>query len=233
MTGFGAQARPMTSNTTSQPVAPSVLLGDEDPRALFARAVALGTAVVGTVRPHQLDDPTPCDQYDVRQLLGHMIEVLRRVAAIGRGDNPFALPSVDAGTTGDVWLDAWRAAAHEVQAAWSDDATLTKVVVLPWSEASGGETLLGFVNEVTVHTWDLATSIGQRPAWDDRIVETAFAAIRKTLPAEGRAALFAAISAGMPTELRPSAPPFAEAVDVANDAPAIDRLVAWSGRQPR
>ena len=27
--------------------------------------------------------------------------------------------------------------------------------------------------------------------------------------------------------------PFAEAVAIADDAPAIDRLVAWNGRDPR
>ena len=54
---------------------------------------------------------------------------------------------------------------------------------------------------------------------------------RQILPAENRRALFEEISAAM--GLEDVATPFAEAVPVPGDAPAIDRLVAWNGRDPR
>ena len=55
-------------------------------------------------------------------------------------------------------------------------------------------------------------------------------AARDVLPAENRRALFEEISAAM--GLDEVAIPFAEAVPVPDDAPAIDRLVAWNGRDP-
>jgi hypothetical protein len=36
----------------------------------------------------------------------------------------------------------------------------------------------------------------------------------------------------MPPALRDFADPFADAVPVSDDAPLIDRLVAWNGRRP-
>ena len=50
------------------------------------------------------------------------------------------------------------------------------------------------------------------------------------LPAEDRRELFEQISAA--AGLDEVAVPFAEAVPTADDAPAIDRLVAWYGRDP-
>ncbi|HAS12506.1 MAG TPA: TIGR03086 family protein, partial [Acidimicrobiaceae bacterium] len=55
-----------TTATTTTP-AP---FGVDDPRHVFGRAVAVGTATVAAVRPDQLDGPTPCSEMDVRHLLG-------------------------------------------------------------------------------------------------------------------------------------------------------------------
>lgn len=181
----------------------------DDPRTTFDHAVALATAVMGRVGPHQLTNPTPCPDYDVRALLGHMVLVLRRVATLGRGEVPVAH---------EVMVDrdftrAWLAAVHDVEVAWADDAVLGRTVRLPWSEASGAATLVTYLNEVTVHTWDLATATGQRPAWDPQVLSLAFDGIR-FLPAQNRGEAFA------------------DAVPVPDDAPLIDRLVAWNGRRP-
>ncbi|MGI9623767.1 MAG: TIGR03086 family metal-binding protein, partial [Acidimicrobiales bacterium] len=86
-----------------------------------------------------------------------------------------------------------------------------------------------YFSELTVHTWDLAVSTGQQPDWDDDVVTAALAA-RDFLPAENRLALFEEISAAM--GLEEAAIPFAEQVTIPDDAAAIDRLVAWNGRDP-
>src|SRR5689334_334864 len=149
-------------------------LSATDPRAVFARAADTGRAVVAAVTPDQLDQPTPCDDFDVRTVMGHLVEVLRRIAALGRGDDPFG---VDTTVADDQFLAAWDAAAREVQAAWADDATLQKTCVLPWATMDGAQTLAAFTSELTTHTWDLAVATGQRPAWDDRVLAVSLTAI--------------------------------------------------------
>jgi uncharacterized protein (TIGR03086 family) len=218
-------AMTITTETTPRPQT-----GADDPRMTFAKAVALTTAVIDRVGPNQMANATPCPAYDVEALLGHLVVVLRRVAALGRGEDPFGA-GVMAPAHGDL-REAWMDAAHQVQESWADDAVLTRTMRLPWLETSGAAMLVSYLNEVTVHTWDLATATGQRPAWDPQVVSLAFDGIR-FLPGEKRAAVYEAVRASMPAAQRDFAAPFADAVPVADGAPLIDRLVAWNGRQPR
>lgn len=231
MTGFGAHAGSMTNLTMPSTHTTHPSLADDDPRAVFARAVAVGATVISAVRPDQLSAPTPCRRFDVRALLGHLVGVLRRVAVFGRAEDPFSVPNVVEATDGS-WSDAWQAAADEMRAAWADDQALTRVVRLPWAEMPGGRTLAVYTSEITTHTWDLAAATGQRPAWDDEVVAVALAAMQEVLPAENRMEIFRAVAERMPPELRDFEPPFGEAVTVTADAPLIDQLVAWTGRRP-
>ena len=221
MTGFGGHDGAMTSAT-------SPTIHDRvDPRPMLDRAIATCGSVVARVRLDQLTAPTPCSEMDVRAMLGHLVGVLDRIAALGRGDDPFAVTETPA--PDDRWSDAWTTSARRVAEAWRDDAVLEQPMALPWIHGSGADVLASYLSELTVHTWDLATETGQQPDWDDTVVAEALAA-RDFLPAENRRALFEEISTAM--GLDEVAVPFAEATPVPDDAPAIDRLVAWNGRDP-
>ena len=199
-----------------------------DPRPILDRAIAAGGAVIAGVRPDQLTAATPCPDMDVRTMLMHLVGVLDRIAALGTGGDPFAVTETHA--PDDAWADAWAAAGARTAAAWREDSLLEQPMALPWIQGTGAEVLTSYFSELTVHTWDLAVSTGQEPDWDDAVVTAALEA-RPILPAENRRALFEQISAGM--GLTEVAMPFAEAVPVPADAPDIDRLVAWNGRDPR
>ena len=199
-----------------------------DPRPLFARAVVTAGTVITGVGDDQLSGPTPCSEMDVRTMLGHLVGVLDRVGALGRGEDPFTVG--DANAPDDDWQDSWAAAADRMAAAWSDDAVLERPMALPWIQGTGADVLASYFNELTVHTWDLAVATGQDPEWDDGVLAAALAS-GDFIPAEDRLALYEEISASM--GLDEVAVPFAEAVAVPDDAPAIDRLVAWNGRDPR
>ena len=198
-----------------------------DPRSILDRAIATGGSVVARVRPDQLTAPTPCSDMDVSAMIGHLVGVLDRIAALGQGEDPFAVIEIPAPVDG--WPGAWAASARRATAAWSDDAVLEAPMALPWIQGSGAKVLTSYFSELTVHTWDLAVATGQQPDWDDGVVTAALAAC-DFLPAENRRALFEEVSAAM--GLDEVALPFAEAVIVADDATAIDRLVAWNGRDP-
>ena len=198
-----------------------------DPRPILDRAIATGGGVVAGVRSGQLTDPTPCSEMNVGTLLAHLTGVLNRIAALGNGEDPFAVTETPVAY--DHRTDTWDEAAQRAMAAWSDDAVLERPMALPWIEGSGAEILTSYFSELTVHTWDLATATGQQPDWDGTVVDAALGA-RPILPAENRLAVFEEISNAM--GLDEVAVPFAEAVPIPDDAPAIDRLVAWNGRDP-
>jgi uncharacterized protein (TIGR03086 family) len=187
-----------------------------DPRPLFASAVATALDVTAAVRPDQLDGPTPCTDFDVRHLLGHLVAVLDRVAAVGRGEDPLSVPFVAQGVPDDGWPAAATAAARRMAEVWADDAVLDRLLRLPFGTLPGAAALAGYAGEVTTHTWDLAVATGQMPEWDPGVLTVALGAIRQKLPSAERGAQI----------------PFADAVPVAADAPLVDQLVGWQGRDP-
>jgi uncharacterized protein (TIGR03086 family) len=221
----------MTQNPTTAPLPTDPApFPDDDPRAVIGRGVALAGAVIAATRADQLAEPTPTDM-NVREMLEHLVMVLRRVACAGRGDDPFTWPIDADDVPDDGFADAWRAAAHDVQAAWSDDALLDRPTALPWGTFPGREALDIYTNEITVHTWDLAQGTGRQPAWDESVLAVANRAIHDQLPIADRTPIWEAAKQSLPPDIEWE-DPFGPAIEVPDDAPMIDRLVAWNGRQP-
>jgi uncharacterized protein (TIGR03086 family) len=198
----------------TRPTRPGAL--PTDPRPAFATAVGLAVDAMSAVSPDQFSDPTPCTEFDVRALLGHLLSVLRRVAAVGRGEPPFSVPQVSTDVPDDGWGAAARAAADDVLAVWTDDALLDRELTLPYGTHRGAVALATYTGELSTHTWDLAAATGQSPTWDDDALAVGLVGTHHILPAEGRGGRI----------------PFAPVVPVPDDASPIDRLVAWQGRDP-
>ena len=166
--------------TTPQPAAAP------DPRPLYARAVAQTQALVDHVQPGQLSGPTPCAEFDVRALLSHMVGGTNRVAHVGQGGDSRDVPARVDGVPDDGWPDAFRQAVERSQAAWSDDARLDELALVPWGKVPGRAALTGYIQEVLVHGWDLATATGQPVELDPELAEFALAFAHRALPPEPR-----------------------------------------------
>jgi uncharacterized protein (TIGR03086 family) len=187
-----------------------------DPRPVYARAAEQVAALVKTVRPEQLADPTPCTEFDVRALLSHMVGGTRRIAVIGAGGDGMAVVPFVAGVADDGWPAAYDEARAEVQRAWADDARLDAPVRVPWGETPGRNALAGYVMECVAHTWDLWEALGRPGGLDPELAEFALAVARLVLPDAERG-----------DDL-----PFDSAVAVPEAADAYGRLAAWLGRRP-
>ena len=57
-----------------------------DPRFELRRAFEQAALVVKGVTPGQLGQATPCSEFEVSDLLGHLVGVANRIASIGRGE---------------------------------------------------------------------------------------------------------------------------------------------------
>lgn len=187
-----------------------------DPRTDLAAAVELAGRTLAAVRPEQYDAPTPCEEFDVRRLSSHLVAVVRRISVIGRGEDPFSVPSFADEIADGGWAQAWGPGAREVAQVWADPGILGRELRLPMGVLPGAAAAAVYTHELTVHTWDLARATGQDPDWDAALIERVIGVVRRALPAETRGGRI----------------PFAEVVVVDPEAPAIDRLVAWAGRRP-
>ena len=227
--------------TTTQPSHADAAPGDDQPstdaqlspddvRSIYARASALTTDVLAAIEPAQYDLRTPCETMTVAELCEHLVMVQRRVACAGR-DVPVQEWPIDAADVpAGEWAAAFAEASHDVQASWPAEV-LDRPTALPWGTFPGRDALAIYVNELIVHAWDLAQPTGLEPAWEDEVLLVADASIHAQLPDADRRAMWDQFAAMLPDEVEWE-DPFGNAVPVPDDAPLIDRLVAWNGRQP-
>jgi uncharacterized protein (TIGR03086 family) len=208
------------TTTTTQPT--------PDPRVLFATASTTAGELIATIAGSELSIATPCHGFDIAGLLGHLDIVMRRVVALAEGTDPMAMPET-VPTPADGWHANWLRQMDNVAAAWADPATLDRTMTLPWATGPGSTLLSTYVAELTVHTWDLAHALGRPAAFDSAVLDAALASYLFVLPEANRDERFDAVRRVMPEGWLP---PFHNAVDVPADAPTIDRIVAWTGRQP-
>lgn len=202
----------MTAEGEAQAAAAAAALPDVRPQ--LRGALRLAAATAWAVTPDQLDDPTPCSEYDVDALVRHLAGAVDRLVQAGGSDVIDDLEEYP-GVAPAAVVDALTATVEAFDAAWADDARLDRFVTLPWATLPARVLLAIYLSEMSVHTWDVAVATGQQPAFDDAAVELALVSMQMGLPAEGR-----------------DQTPFGEVQPVADDAPAIERLVAWTGRNP-
>jgi uncharacterized protein (TIGR03086 family) len=187
-----------------------------DPRPLQARAFAQARLVIAGVRPDEMTLPTPCTEFDVRTLIGHMITAIRRYGCAGRGGDPAQIPFVTTGISDYGWVSAFDHAVDEARSAWSDDSLLSRDITLPFATLPGALVVSIYSLELTVHAWDLAAAVGDLREFEPEIGQAMLAVARQIAPAEMRGA---AIEHA-----------FEAVVDVPDESGVYDRLAAWLGR---
>jgi len=167
-------------------------------------------ALVAAVPPDAAHTPTPCTSFDVRQLTEHIVADLVTFTSTAAGDG--------GGKDGDgasgyddaarALVDAWRRGGVEGRTLHS------RIGELPATWALSQQTA-----DVIVHGWDLARATGQQPSFDDAVVLDMLEWARQNLRPEFRGD-------------EASGKSFGAEIEAADDAPPLDRLVAFFGRDP-
>jgi uncharacterized protein (TIGR03086 family) len=161
--------------------------------------------VVGNITADQLDRPTPCAQFTVRDVLDHMVGGATAFAAAFRGTAPADPPAGDP-------LDAFGPALGDLAAAMHEPGALDRTIQAPFGEVEGEAFARFVVLDGLVHGWDLATATGQD--YD---------------PPAGLVAEVSAFASGALDGLR-DGQTFATETEPPADATPIERLVAYTGR---
>jgi uncharacterized protein (TIGR03086 family) len=182
------------------------------------RAVISSRPVLASVRPGQMDDPTPCRSWKVRDLINHMVDAPAFAAVVMEtGDwRNHADEPVDH-AAGD-YLGAYDAATARAIAAFQAEGALTRLVKLPFADLPGAVYAGIATGDAFAHGWDLARAIGRPTDLDPELAGQLIAEIGPMLPEQMRGPDGQA--------------PFGPAVAVPEDAPAADQLAGFLGRQP-
>lgn len=187
--------------------------------AILAETLRATQRVVDGVRPDQLDQPTPCSEWDVRGLVGHMVGVNAAFAAGLRGAAPVPLDEGDR-LLGDDPAGAYRRTTAEALEAWASPGALERTLHLAVGDLPASFALgIHFIDNL-VHCWDLATATGQDHGLDQE---------RAGLALQMCQANFAAMGGD---RLRGPDKAFGAEVPWPAESPVHERLIAFLGRRP-
>ncbi|MDI3404873.1 TIGR03086 family metal-binding protein [Streptomyces cavernicola] len=165
----------------------------------------------------RLGDVTPCHDYAVRNLLGHLTQLAVAFRDAARKEFGPTTDTDPGSSVPDIGAD-WRAelakALDELAEAWREPAA--------WEgeTRAGGVTLpaavMGVVavDELVIHGWDLARATGQEYVPDPECLAAAYDFLDQSRVPEARGTIFGPV------------------VEVPPEAPLLDQAIALSGRNP-
>jgi uncharacterized protein (TIGR03086 family) len=180
---------------------------------LFGVVAALQPVLQG-VSATDLDRPSPCEDWTVRDVAVHLLGTAEAMRRVGAGE-PLD-PQDPWGTGGGRLEDSWRDDLGDLLTAWAQ----------AWSqpEAWEGDAMDGAVPrsqvgqmgfaEVVLHGWDIAAGTGQEVRFDDETVAEASEVMDEI------------------GELGRSMHAFGPEVSVDDDASTFARVLGRSGRDP-
>jgi uncharacterized protein (TIGR03086 family) len=138
--------------------------------ASAARVVEL----VRRVDRSQWSQATPCADWDVRELVGHLIATMRGYVDLlhgGPASDLSALLGRQATVGGDDLLTAVSDAAAAVRATFCEPGALQRTVHHFIGDLPGSRLLEMRITENVVHGWDLATALGLQATIEDALAD--------------------------------------------------------------
>lgn len=146
------------------------------PVVVLSRALDQARAALTTLEPSDLDRPTHCGSWTVRDLAGHLVAAPEHFLQMARGEEvdwsaPSAAPE-------DEWTESFRDGAERLVAHWAARAE-DEAAQADWQSA-----------EIGVHTWDLLRATGHTMPLDPEVAERGLAFLHQGLTDENRGPAF-------------------------------------------
>jgi uncharacterized protein (TIGR03086 family) len=152
----------------------------------------------------ELESRTPCDEWDVRTLLNHMLETQQYFLGAAQGKDVSPPGQTPPELVGDDPTADFATLRREVVESFQQPGVIEK---------TGPALGIAFADQL-LHGWDLAKATGQDPTMPDGLPEAAYATIHGRFTEDQRKGVF-----------KPE-------TEVDADASAQDRLLAYTGRDP-
>jgi len=139
---------------------------------LYRRAVEGFGERVHAVPEDAWSGPTPCDGWDVRTLVNHLVGENLWVPSMFEGKTIEEVGDrFDGDVLGDRPAAAWDAAAGPAIDAVRGEGAMDRTVHLSFGDVPGGEYTSQLLADFLIHGWDLARSIGADDRLDPELVE--------------------------------------------------------------
>lgn len=143
---------------------------------LFAQAAENTTRIVAGIKPNQWDDPTPCSDWTVRDIVNHLTAENLWVEPLMSGRT---LESVgdryDGDVIGDDPLKAFRMASESAVEAFKEKGAMQKTVNLSFGATQADTYCEQMFIDMLVHGWDVAQGSRQQANVPNELAEAAWA----------------------------------------------------------
>lgn len=172
--------------------------------------------VAAGVRDDQLDAPTPCADWAVRDLAAHVCGLTKAFTHTARHERPGELP-LDGAKLPDDWREQLSRDLDTLVAAWREPSAWQGEAEAGGFTMPSTELATVVLDELVLHGWDLATATGQHFTATDHDVAicTGFAAAMST-----------------PDMLDSRRGLYGPVVDTGTDPAPLDALLGLAGREP-
>lgn len=179
----------------------------------YVKTIYTMDGVVRRVADGDWDNQSPNDDWTAKQTLGHVIWGMKRMIA-SVTDGPLPAEQAEADVAGDRPAETWDGVRENLLDALDHHGVLKKEIETPFGEMTVDDALGRFFFDALTHAWDIAQATGVDAAIPDDLAQKSLG----ILMAFGDAVRGPGI--------------FDDAVEVPEDAPVQDKLIAYSGRTP-
>lgn len=145
---------------------------------VLSRALDQAGDVLAAVHAEQLGLPTPCGDWDVAHLVGHLVAAPVQFHRMAHGEDVDWSAGPEAAESN--WAGDFRSHADDLIHHWHQEGEGADPGQVDWQTA-----------EIAVHTWDVARATGQSPVLDPEVAERALALMSTMLTPENRGHAFA------------------------------------------
>jgi len=186
--------------------------------AEMAAAAAETARVVSGVPdgPDVMDRATPCNDWDLRTLLNHVILWTAYSAERRAHGESVAEDLMNKDFTAEPgFKEDYAAQIDRAVKAWSDPEAWEREIGVMGDATPAADVAAMLIMEMVLHGWDVAKATGQEYGCDDAVAATLLNTV------EAQAELFRKYQG------------FADVVPVPDDATAFDRALSLSGRDPQ
>jgi uncharacterized protein (TIGR03086 family) len=136
----------------------------------YQKATANTRRLIAAVNADQWEASTPCTDWNVQQLVNHMVSGMLNIGSIMGGDGPQNLGEV----LGDDPIGVFDGACKTALTAFRAPGAMGEMVQTRRGEQLAGDYALGQVQEMLVHGWDLAKAIGADTTLDPELMDVSY-----------------------------------------------------------
>jgi uncharacterized protein (TIGR03086 family) len=172
--------------------------------------------VVAVVPGHPMDAPTPCDDWDLRTLVNHVILWTAYSAERRAHGESVAEDLMTKDFTAEPgFRDDYARQIGEAVKAWADPKAWQGELGVMGDATPAADVGAMLIMEMALHGWDVAKATGQEYNADDAVAEALLGIV------EAQAELFRKYQG------------FADAIEAPDDATTFDRALRLAGRDPQ